>query len=213
MTVGYAYLHGFASSPRSKKASILAGVFDALGRSLEVPDLNQPSFGALTLSAQLAAVDALVARRPDLTTWRLVGSSMGGWVATRWAELHPARVDRLVLLCPGFDMLTRWPTLVGPTAMARWEAAGALPFPDASGRPTPVHWGFIADAAVLPPTPAAPCPTVIVHGRADATVPVETSRAYVAAHPLARLVEVDDDHLLARSAPTIEAVVRSHFEL
>ncbi|MFO0747556.1 MAG: YqiA/YcfP family alpha/beta fold hydrolase [Myxococcota bacterium] len=213
MTEGYAYLHGFASSPRSKKAALLARVFEDRGVHLHVPDLNRPSFATLTLSAQLDAVDALVQAHPEVTTWRFVGSSMGGWLAARWAELHPERVDRLVLLCPGFAMVERWPKLVGAEGMARWRAHGGLPFPDADGRPTAVHWGFIEDALTQPQSPPVPCPTVIIHGTSDATVPIETSRAYVAAHPLATLVEVDDGHLLANAAATIEARVRSCFGL
>ena len=28
-----------------------------------------------------------------------------------WAELHPERVERMFLLCPGFDLPSRWPLL------------------------------------------------------------------------------------------------------
>jgi pimeloyl-ACP methyl ester carboxylesterase len=31
----------------------------------------------------------------------LIGSSMGGYIAARYAELHPEQVAKLVLLCPG----------------------------------------------------------------------------------------------------------------
>ncbi len=54
--------------------------------------------------------------------------------------------------------------------------------------------------------PRPPAPTVIVHGVADAVVPIAVSRAYAAEHGV-RLVEVEDEHALARSlAIVIEEV-------
>jgi len=213
VTFGYAYLHGFASSARSHKGVALRTALAAHGVDLALPDLNRPSFGALTLSAQLEAVDALVAARPEIDRWRFIGSSMGGWVAARWAELHAARVDRLALLCPGFDMVSRWPALLGDAAMARWRERGALPFPNADKRPEPVHWGFIEDALTHPTTPEVPCPTLIVHGLRDATVPIQTSRAYAASRTHVTLVEVDDTHELVASLGAITAALTRFFSV
>mgnify|MGYP002877414947 CR=1 FL=1 len=79
-----------------------------------------------------------------------------------------------------------------------------MTIPDGAGRPTEVHWGLVEDAASHPPRPAAPCPTVIIHGRADETVPIAISRRYAAEHPSVRLVELDDDHSLLASIDRIE---------
>jgi uncharacterized protein len=209
----YAYLHGFASGPESKKGLALAGALAADGVTLERPDLNQPDFGRLSPAAMLAflerchAEDA-AAGRP----LRFIGSSLGGWLAARFAEMHPERVDRLVLLCPGFGLADRWPHLVGGDVFAQWERVGVLPLPDGSGRSVPVHWGFIEEMRAQPAAPRVPCPTVIIHGRQDPTVPIEGSRRYAAAHPdRVRLVEVDDDHGLMGSLDGILAEVRRHF--
>jgi len=51
-------------------------------------------------------------------------TSLGGFLAARYAELHPGRVEKLVLLCPGFDRCSRWEALFGPAVMREWEAAG-----------------------------------------------------------------------------------------
>jgi hypothetical protein len=189
----YAYLHGFASSPSSRKGLVLAEAFAAAGHELHRLDLNCPTFSALTLSAQLEAVDAWAANHDRVS---FVGSSMGAWVATRWAQLNPSKIERLVLLAPGFDMLARWPKLLGEAAMARWEETGAHPFPDAIGVPTPVHWGFVEDARRHPPIPGSTAPTLIIHGTRDAVVPVEVARHYVHTHPSAALIELDDQHEL-----------------
>jgi hypothetical protein len=203
-----AYLHGFASGPLSKKGLVLAERLRGRGVELRLPDLNRPSFSRLTVTGALEAVDELVAGvDADGGRWRFVGSSLGGYVAARWAELHPDRVARLLLLCPGFDLLSRWPLLLGWETFARWERDGVIPLADGAGRMTPVHWGFVEDARRHPPFPEVPCPTRIVHGTRDEVVPVETSRRYAAARPHVTLHEVDDDHGLLASVDAIGAEV------
>jgi pimeloyl-ACP methyl ester carboxylesterase len=209
----YAYLHGFASSPRSRKGTLLAVLFGAHGLILERPDLARPSFARLTISAALQAMDELDDRTDRGLPWRLVGSSLGGYLAARWAEEHPQKVDRLVLLCPGFDMATTWPRLVGEEGMRRWREAGALEFPDATGQPTPVHWGLMEDLARHPAWPEVPCPTRILHGTRDVVVPHAYSEQYAAARPHVTLVSLDDEHPLDASYARLEAEVRSFFEL
>lgn len=209
----YAYLHGFASSPRSKKGVALAEAFAGRGLTLDLLELNRPSFGKLTLSAQLEEVASWAADKERVC---LIGSSMGGWVAARFAEQNISKIERLVLLAPGFEMVSRWPKLVGAQGMAAWRAHGAFPFPDADKKPTPVHWGFLEDALSHPTSPAPARPTLVIHGRNDEVVPVETSRAWLAAHPspdLVSLVEVDDDHQLTASTARIAAEVFGFFGL
>lgn len=197
-----AYLHGFASNSKTKKGRAIADAFEAQGHSMAIVDLNRPTFSTLTLTAQLEAVDAW-ARDKDRVSF--VGSSMGGWVATRWAELNPSKIERLVLLAPAFDMSARWPKRIGAQGMTAWRTHGALPFPDGDGVPTPVHWGFIEDAITHVATPGSPAPTLIIHGRQDAVVPVEGSRAWVETHAQATLIEVDDQHELMGSLPLVIA--------
>ncbi len=201
----YAYLHGFASGPASRKGVELARRLAPRGVRLALPDLNVPSFARLTYAGALGAIDAF--DRAGSGPWRLLGSSMGGYLAARWAELHPDRVDRLVLLCPGFDLVRRWPAMLGADAMARWRAEGTHPFPDASGVPTPVAWTLVEEAALHPPYPEVPCPTLIVHGTRDEVVPIESSRADAPTRRNGELGEVDDDHGLVSSLDRIEAEV------
>jgi len=209
----FVYLHGFASSGASKKGVELAAIFRCLGHTLWTPDLNLPSFAKLNHDAMLAEVDRCVAAAPGDGPVRLIGSSLGGWLAARWAQLNPTRVDRLVLLCPGFDMPTRWPTLLGQDRMERWKQRGYLPFPDATGAPVAVHWGFIEAALSHPPTPTPPCPTIIFHDTRDAVVPIESSEAFARAHPGVTLVAVDDDHSMLASLPKIAESTIEFFEI
>ncbi len=196
----FGYLHGFASSPQSKKGTHMEAAFKAHDLHLELADLNVPSFAKLTFSGALSAVDQMVdnAQAPQ-TPWCLYGSSMGGYIAARWAQLHPERVQRLVLLCPGFNLSARWPELVGAEDWQRWQAQGWLNIPDANEVPTPVHWEFVEDSRRHPAWPEVPCPTLIIHGTRDETVPIDLSRQYAATRPHVTLVEVDDDHSLVQS--------------
>ncbi len=208
----WAYLHGFASSPLSAKGVWLAERFAEGGLELERPDLNQPDFARLTWTGALAELDRLHAARPQ-ERWCLIGSSMGGYLAARWAALHPQRVDRLMLLCPGFDLLERWPGMLGEALWERWQREGTLEYPDGTGAPVAVHWGFVEDARRHPGRPAPRAPVRILHGRQDRVVPIEGSRRFVREHPDARLIEVDDDHRLGASVDRILAETLDHFGL
>jgi len=207
VAVRYVHLHGFASGADSVKGQKIAEALRAHGVELETPDLNRPSFAKLTYTACLAYLDELLAGADRV---RMSGSSMGGYLAALWAQLDPDRVDRLLLLCPGFDLPTRWPTLVGADAMAKWERDGELEMPDRQGGTTAVHWEFIADARRHPAIPEVPCPTVIIHGRHDIVVPISGSRRYAQARDHVRLIEVDDVHTLERSADVLQRVAVEH---
>ena len=211
MIVRHAYLHGFASSSLSRKGQALRRFYAGHDREFHTPDLNAPSFAELTFTGMLEAVDALDREldardgvAPGRARWRFVGSSMGGYVAARWAQLHPERVDRLILLCPAFDFVARWPDLLGADTFARWREQGRIPLPNAVGELVEVHYGLVEDARTHPGRPVVPCPTTIVHGRSDTVVPIETSREYASAHDCVKLIEVEDDHLLTASLDTIE---------
>lgn len=206
----YAYLHGFASSPLSHKGIELEKRFNRIGLEFLRPDLNVPSFSELTYTAALQAIDSFFEDQPR--PLRFVGSSMGGYLAARWAELNPDDVDKLVLLCPGFALTERWPDIVGIDAFDRWREFGSLEMEDARGEAVPVHWGFIEDAMDHPAVPQPQCPITIVHGIDDVVVPIESSRKF-ARRESVKLVEVDDDHGLANSIDIIFEACRERFQL
>ena len=214
MSHQYAYLHGFASSDQSHKGTELAERLARFGVRLRRPNINHPSFRKMTYSSIvdfLTEYDDEHAGRDE--TWRFVGSSMGGYLAARWAELHPERVDRLLLLCPGFALDDRWPDLLGDEAFHSWEEEGTFPFLDGAGKMQPVHWAFLEDARTHPDFPEVACPVRIIHGTRDPIVPIDSSRRYAAEHDNVELVEVDDEHSLTQSLDTIEEHIIDFFEL
>jgi pimeloyl-ACP methyl ester carboxylesterase len=200
-------LHGFASSPRSRKNEHFRARFEARGIPLVTPDLNQPSFGRLSFAAMRAEVERTWEERGGKPL-RMIGSSLGGYVAAWFAATHPERVDRLVLLCPAFGLSGRWRDLVAPERLAEWRETGWLAFDDARGVPVPVHYAFFEEGARVPTMPHVTCPTVVVHGRGDETVPFAQSVRYLAETPAVQeLIAVDDGHDLLASLREIDAAI------
>jgi pimeloyl-ACP methyl ester carboxylesterase len=205
-------LHGFASGPRSRKNEHFRSTFAARGLELVTPDMNQPSFGTLSLAAMKDEGERAWeanGRRP----LRMIGSSLGGFVAAWFASVHPERVDRLILLCPAFDLAGRWHELITAERLERWRATGWLDFDDARGEPVPLHYAFFLEGREVPRMPPVPCPTIVIHGRQDETVPFDQSVRYAAHQAEVReLVAVDDGHALLDSLDAIdEAIDRLFF--
>ena len=71
----FAYLHGFASGPGSRKARAFADHFAALGVDVAVPALDEGDFPHFTLTRALAVVDRTLAGSRSPTV--LFASSMG----------------------------------------------------------------------------------------------------------------------------------------
>ena len=102
-------LGGFAESWRHN--------MQELGRHGRVISLDLPGSGlsgkprrAYTLDFLARALDGLL-RQLGVERVRLVGHSLGGAVAARYAMDHPGRVERLALLgaaVPGFDLRPSW---------------------------------------------------------------------------------------------------------
>lgn len=212
MNRGYLYLHGFASHAGSVKGVRLRGALAAYGVDLLLPDLNVPTFETMTYTAILAELDR-IDRRESPEAWRVIGSSMGGYLAARWAELRPDRVERLALLCPGFDLTSRWPLFVGAEAFADWERTGSHRVADHSGVLRALHWEFVEDSRRHPAWPAPDCPIALYHGILDDVVPVEFSRRYARLHPDVAYHELDDDHALLATFDDIAGSITEFFGL
>ena len=186
------YLHGFASSPASKKAQFFRERFRELGIGLEIPDLAEGNFAGLTLSGQLGVVEREV--RNDPVT--LIGSSMGGYLAALFAARHP-EVKKLVLMAPAFCFLKRWRETAGFTAMERWRTTGSLEvFHYGEGRPVPLGYQLIEDANQYEDYPDCSQPALIFHGRNDTVVPPDFSVTFAEAHPNATLRPYNSGHEL-----------------
>ena len=119
------YMHGFASGPSSTKAIYFADKFKELGIEMIVPDLNEPSFLTMTLTRQLVTVNSLIEKTDPATPIILIGSSMGGLIATL-ASIGRSQIVALILMAPGFGIEKRWTRLVSDEGRINWEKNGVL---------------------------------------------------------------------------------------
>jgi uncharacterized protein len=189
----FAYLHGFASGPGSFKAQRFRERLARDGVPLAIPALDGGDFERLTLTGQLAIVEATLRGGEGPTV--LVGSSLGAYLAA----LHASRaaVDALVLMAPAVDFASRWAERLGAEAMARWRREGSIEVDHvASGRRARIGWGLMEDAARHVPYPRVFAPILVLHGRRDDVVPQARVERFAAMNPGARLVLLDSGHEL-----------------
>jgi pimeloyl-ACP methyl ester carboxylesterase len=201
------YLHGFSSSPGGNKGSFARLWAEECSIGFQAPDLNLPSFEALTLTAQVEAVEALLGRLAEPPV--LVGSSLGGFIATAVAH-RGAALRSLLLLAPAIHFARR--RLTSP-AWADYRAQAEVElFHHGAGRPLRLGPELLGD---LPrwldeDQWRIAVPTVILHGRFDEAVPLAESEAFAARNPRAVLRVLEDDHGLL--APASLACLRTELE-
>jgi uncharacterized protein len=193
------YLHGFASSARSSKATYFAGKLREFGIELQTPDLNEPDFSTLTISRMVGQVGKEIEDVPRPIV--LIGSSLGAFVAVQVALKFPDRIGRLVLLAPALDFGGNRMRSLGDTGIEEWKRTGTLDvFHYAYGRLLPVHYELYADARRHNCIDAAlAMPIQVFQGRRDDAVDPEVVERWSRARPNVELHMLDDDHQLTAS--------------
>jgi hypothetical protein len=198
------YLHGFASSPQSSKATFFAERFAAAGITFLCPDLNQPAFSTLTVSRMLQQLEKRISSLPPAEIV-LIGSSLGGLVAVEAAarQVPEARhpIVRLILLAPAVELeWDRWSEL-GPGGVDRWRKAGNVEVLHYRlDRPERLEFAFYEDAVRYhPASRRLPLPMLIFQGRQDESVSPEIVEGFSQRQLEARLHMLDDTHQLKNS--------------
>ena len=198
------YLHGFASSPASSKATRFERELAALGIAFECPDLNAPAFETLTTTRMLEQTRAVVERcEPPVA---LIGSSLGGFAAVHAAaQDRTAKVDRLILMAPAFDFGGNRLRQLGEVGIDEWRRAGRLEFFHyAFNEPRHVGFELYEDAARYDAFALQlSLPILMFQGTRDASVDPEMVRHWAGARPNADLRLLDDDHQLTASIEMI----------
>jgi len=190
-----------------------------LARRFTVYAPAHPGFGRSEEPPWLDAMDDMVHYYLDFLDWlgrpkvRLVGLSLGGWIAAELATLCSHRIDRLVLVDPAGlrvdgiqvpDLFAMSPQEVIEHVFARPETAAALYPAD----PTPAEMEFmLRQRMALARLAWNPylhnpklgrrlgrirVPTLIVWGARDRLFPLEMGKAWAQAIPGARLSVLDD---------------------
>ena len=164
------YLHGFASSARSSKATFFAGKLRELGIDLHTPDLNEPDFSTLTITRMVDQVSRAIGTLSGPVV--LIGSSLGAFVAVQVALRHPDRVSHMVLLAPALDFGGNRMRSLGDRGLDEWKRTNRLDvFHYGYGRVMPVHYELYNDARRYDCVDAAlSMPIQIFQGRADTAV-------------------------------------------
>ncbi|MHB8881869.1 MAG: YqiA/YcfP family alpha/beta fold hydrolase [Thermodesulfovibrionales bacterium] len=190
------HLHGFASSGNSAKALYLRERFGGMsGVEFLTPDFNPTprDFEFLTVTGMINRLRQYILDR-SIGNVSISASSLGCLVALHYARRFGG-VKKLLLLAPvlSFSALS-----FPQDSLAQWKRDGTITIP---------HYGFKADLRLrydfcqdgLAYLEQVPPPALmrILHGKNDATIPIQNSRDYAAAHPHAvSLTELDSDHAL-----------------
>lgn len=201
-----AYLHGFASGPTSSKGRWLKERFAEKGKELLLPDLTPgPSgFEQATPLTMLREVEKLLSSANDERPRALIGSSLGGLLASLAASRHPERIDKLVLLAPAFRLAERWRARMDPKELEQFREQGSMVVDHyATGTRRSMPYRFLEDADTLPAFPEVSIPVLAIAGRHDELVPLADVEAFVAKTPSAKLVVFEDGHELVASLPAI----------
>lgn len=207
------YLHGFASSVHSSKATYLGERLRARGVDVRVPDLNLPEFSTLTVTRMLERTRELMDEARVPVT--LIGSSLGGYVAVNAAAQWPGRIDRLVLLAPALDFREQGLTAPGGASLADWKRDGrVMVFHFGYGRVLPIDYTLYEDALRYDAMAAdVRLPILIFQGRRDTIVSPDVVGRWAAARPNVDLHMLDDDHQLGNSLSDIWEGVERFLQL
>ncbi len=198
------YLHGFTSSPRSKKGTWIKTKFAEYNIDLHLPDLNVPTFEHLRMTAMLETVQREIAACPpgDVV---LIGSSLGGTVAVNFADHahfgatpEGQRISHVILLAPAFDIQQNWTRRIGEDGIAAWRDRGWINvYNYAIAAEAPVDYGFLEDVTRYQPYQARiDVPILDYHGTHDDTVPHTQSEQFASGRANVDLRLIDSDHEL-----------------
>ena len=92
-----------------------------LGIPITFRTLAEGNFERLTLERQLKFIEEQVGHEPVT----LIGSSLGGYLATLLAAASP-EVRKLVLLAPAFGFYDLWIAELGPERLENWKRNGTI---------------------------------------------------------------------------------------
>ncbi len=192
----FIYLHGFASSPQSQKASIFKAKFKEMGIDLLIPDLETGDFKFITISKQMKVIEETI-KEVKGGSVVVIGSSMGGYLAILASQIY-SEVKGLYLMCPGLSFLSRWrQKLLGQNPKINDFPHLIRVFHYRYNKEIELDKGLFEDALQWEQISIdKKLPIRIVHGKKDETVPIKVSREFTINRPWVSLKELDSDHSL-----------------
>jgi uncharacterized protein len=198
------YLHGFASSRRSTKATYFADRLQQRGLTFSCPDFNEPDFSTLTITRMLNQIVGEVDTTNEASV-TLMGSSLGGALAVLAAAQLASKVESVILLAPAVMFAKPGHHLLPPDRIEEWRRRGSLPFFHyAYSEERPLAYSFYEDSLRYDPMNTAFAqPALVFQGRRDTSVDPHMVEEFASARRNVTLSMLDDDHQLIDSLPRI----------
>jgi len=190
----FIYLHGFASSPSSKKATAFKNKFNEIGLPLEIPDLEGGNFENMTLTSQMNTLFHSMDKFKNSDVC-IIGSSMGAYLAILAAQ-DRINVHAVYLMAPGFNFLNRWMRKLNLDYKdeALWKSYIPI-YHYRFGETRNISSHIFKDALIWSQNKLTrELPTRIIHGIHDQVVPIHESRKFITDHPWCSLSELNADH-------------------
>jgi predicted esterase YcpF (UPF0227 family)/GNAT superfamily N-acetyltransferase len=201
MTPEFIYLHGFASSPKSRKAIFFKNQLTKWGISLHIPDLNTPDFSSLTLTSMIERLAQEIEGCAPAPV-NIIGSSLGALVALhfvdKFKQSNASQVTKMLLLAPALDFVQNRLQQIGRDAFDKWKTEGWFKFLHYSyNKEYKVNFKLINDiTAYNSDRIQVDIPVLIYHGRRDNNVNCEQSIKFAENRDNIALRLIDSDHML-----------------
>jgi pimeloyl-ACP methyl ester carboxylesterase len=208
------YLHGFASSARSTKATFFGERLRRHGLGFSCPDFNEPDFSTLTLTRMLNQIAGEVEAANEASV-TLMGSSLGGALAVLAADQLASKVESVILLAPAVMFAKPGHHLLPPERIEEWRRSGSLKFFHYGyGEERPLAYAFYEDSLRYDPMNASFAqPALIFQGLRDESVDPNLVEQFATARRNVTLSMLDDDHQLIESLPGIWSDVEAFLGL
>ena len=170
------YLHGaIAHQDQGMTAGIYGNVFGRLANELErlsaiyvCPEYRGGSWMGPSAEADLVQIISNLRKQYRPGKIILIGGSMGGTSALIFAARHASELDGVIALCPATDVAAMYGAFSGQFKQSY------------GGSPSEVPAVYQERSARLHAEKLVTLPLVLIHGSADAVIPVEHSRNLVA---------------------------------
>lgn len=212
------YLHGFASSPKSRKADYLRKYLSRYNVEFKTPDLNVPSYEHITLTAQIECLSKEIKNAADGDVY-IIASSMGALCALHLMsnanQAITRRVKGLMFLAPSFDFIESRRDILGADKIMEWQKQGSLSVYHYSlGKNVKVSSDLINDILKYDSYKVnIKVPITIIHGKQDKEVSYEQSIQFSQHRNNVSLLIVDSDHSLSSEKQLIWSSIVKELKL